>query len=225
MNDDPDSEAFEGKPEPWWYKFVFPVVAVAIFTVLFSCSGCAYWKRGAIKSPMGSVVGVPDAGKAATLATDAKWEEMMLPKGSSLTLTKFGATVATSDKPAEPAREVTAVVLSEPTAWKKTENVFQANTGTVDISLAAHRIDAAESRPLLYAAILAAVGVAVFMWLKYPTPAMICGAASVIFFLSWKLSGLPDWFYVLGVCGLVAAAAIWFAHERGEKHAKGLVPP
>jgi hypothetical protein len=64
------------------------------------------------------------------------------------------------------------------------------------------------------------VGVGIFIWLGYPTPAFISGGASVIFLLSWKLSGLPDWFWVVGVAALAAASAIWLGHERAEKSNK-----
>ncbi len=173
---------------------------------------------------MGSVVGVPDAGKAASLATDAKWEEMTLPKGSSLTLTKFGAVAATPDKPAQPAREVTEVKLSEPTAWKKTENVFQADTGTVDTSIAKHRIDVASSAPLLYGALAAALAAGVFLWMKYPTPAFICAGAAVVLFIAWKVAEAPAWLWAIGLAGIAAAVFLYLGHERGELHAKGQAP-
>lgn len=106
------------------------------------------------------------------------------------------------------------------TRIETTSSYVQASTGTVDTSVALRKVAAAEARVLLYAALGAAVGAAVFLWLKYPTPALICGAASVVFFLAWKVSDLPSWFWVVGAVALAGAGALWLGHERGEKHAK-----
>lgn len=150
---------------------------------------------------------------------------MPLPAGSKLTVTKIEpmaaipATDGYKEVPAQPAREITEVVLPKETEWRKTGTRIQANTGTVDTSIAKHRIDAAENRYLLFASLGAAIAAGFFLYIKYPTPALICGAASVVFFLAWKLADLPDWFYVVGVGGLVGAFCLWRGHERGEVHA------
>lgn len=192
-------------------------------------SGCALWQKGKIKAHGITVAGVPDAGKAATLDSDTSVASLPIPAGSTLTLTKFEAmraTPATETTPevkAQPAREVTEIVLSKPTEWRKNETRVHADTGTADTSIAQHRIDVAENRYLLFAALGASVAAGFFLYIKYPTPAMICASASIVFFLAWKLSDLPSWFYVVGVAALVGAFALWRGHEKGEVHATAAI--
>jgi hypothetical protein len=151
---------------------------------------------------------------------------LTLPAGSTVTVTKFGAVAwepATGSRPevkAQPAREVTQVELSRDTTWQKEETKIAANTGTIDTTVATHRIDVESHKILLYAAIGAMVVAGIFVYLKYPTPALMCGAAAVIFFLAWKLSDLPPWFYVIGVGGFVGAVALHRGYERREKEEK-----
>jgi len=194
------------------------------FFFLVSLTGCSLIKHpGRIITPSATVVGVPEAGKPATIDSDIKSDRLVLPKGSSLTLTKFEALASIPEAEsnpavqAQPAKEVVEVKLSEATEWKRTQNVVHADTGTVDTSIAKHRIDVAENRYLLWAALGAAVAAGLFLYIKYPTPAFICGAASLVFFLAWKLSDLPSWFYVVGVCCLVGAVTLWRGHHRGEQ--------
>ena len=177
----------------------------------------AFSGAASIKTPEATIVGLKDQGKPATLDSGSKVEKLQIPEGSTVVVTKTEAVQATATTPYLPAVERFEFKTSKPTEWAKTESVVKASTGTVDTSIAAKRIDSEESRPLLYAALAGMVGVGIFIWLGYPTPAFISGGASVVFFLSWKLSGLPDWFWVCGVAALAAAAAIYLGHERAEK--------
>ncbi len=202
--------------------FVGLVVVAAILT--FALSGCAmFGKRPKISGNGFSVVGLADAGKPATLDSGSSVASLPIPAGSSLVMTRIPASaaiLATDQAPAQPAqpgKEVVEVKLAGPTEWRKTESTVRADTGTADVSIAKHRIDAAENRYLLFAAIGAAVAALLFVYIKYPTPALMCGAASVVFFLAWKLADLPDWFYVIGVVGAIGGIIMWKAHDRGEK--------
>jgi hypothetical protein len=181
-------------------------------------AGCR--TAGRIKSKLATVTAVPDAGKPATLHSDVIIASLPIPAGSNVTVTKTEAT------PTEPAKEVTRVEVSEATEWKKTETKVQADTGTVDTSVAKHRIDAAETRYLLFASMGAAILAGLFIYIKYPTPALMCGAASVIFFLAWKLADLPSWFWVVGVSAISGGVLLWRGYERREaeekKHAEEL---
>lgn len=204
----------------------------ALLVVLsLGLGGCQLLQRGSIRGFGGAkVTGVTDSGKPATLAQDESTGALGLPAGSKLVITRFDALPGkpmTSDHPevaAVPAHEVMEVVLSKDTQWRKDETHIRADTGSVDTSIAKHRIDVAESRYLLWASLGAVAAAGVFLWLKYPTPAMICGAAAVIFFLAWKLSDLPTYFWVIGAMGIAGAGALWLGHERGEKSAKGEAP-
>lgn len=198
------------------------VIRTAILAALFAgLAGCS--TVGRIKTKAVSVFAVKDSGKPAQLAENHETAVLPLPAGSKAVMTSFPATAgvpATDTTPEiqpQPARTVTEFVLSKPTEWKKTGTYISADTGTVDVSIAKHRIDVASRKPLLFAAIGAAFAAGVFMYLKYPTPALMCGAASIVFFLAWKLSDLPSWFYVIGVGGIVGAVALHRGYERREK--------
>ncbi len=198
--------------------FVGLLVVAVILT--FAFSGCNLMK-GRIKA-QGVTVQSPKDGNNASLAQGQSTGVLTLPKGSTLTVTKFGAVAwepSTGLKPevkAEPAREETKVILSADAQWTNDESTVVANTGTIDNTVAVRRIQAAENRYLLFAAIGAAVAGGFFLYIKYPTPAMMCGAASAVFFLAWKLADLPSWFYVVGVAAIAGGFALWRGHARGE---------
>lgn len=196
----------------------------------FSAIGCSS-NSGRIKSGDALVVGFKDAGKSATLETANSGEVLPIPAGSTITVTKTEPVAAIPDASetpavaAQPAKEVTEIKLTAPTEWRKTGQFVKADTGTVDTSIAAKRIDAEESRFLLYLACVAVIAAGVFQfWLHYPSPAMCCAAAAVVFFAAWKASGLPPWFWGLGIAGIAIAVGIYFGHERAEKTA-ALTPP
>lgn len=184
---------------------------IAAFTMLLS--GCA--GVGRIKLPGVSVTGVPDAGKPAQVATSSAGVSVPLPEGSKVVITKSEAVAATPSAPAIPAKETTEIIPAGPTEYHQTESTVKADTGTVDTSIASKRIEAQESRPLLYAAIGAALAAGFFVYRAYPTPAICCGAASVVFFMAWKVSGLPSWFWAVGLAAIVGGGALWLGHNRG----------
>ena len=176
--------------------------------------GCSlFQKKGVISNGKVSVAAVPDAGKAGTLSTADGKESLAIPKDTTVTVLRTDAT------PDHPATERTELHFNSPTEWQKFTATVSANTGTVDTSVALKKVEASESRPLLYAAIGSALAAGFFLYRAYPTPAFVCGGAAVVFFLSWKASGLPDWFWAVGACALAGAVALYLGHERGEKAA------
>lgn len=203
------------------YVIVGLVLLAALLIVLFG--GCSmFGKRPKISGNGFSVVGPADAGKPATLDSGSSVASLPIPAGSSLVMTKteavraIPATDQTAAVAAQPAKEVVEVKLAGATEWRKIESTVKADTGTVDTSIAKHRIDAAENRYLLFAAIGAAVAGGFFLYIKYPTPAMMCGVASVVFFLAWKLADLPDWFWGVGALAVGGGLFLYLGHRRGE---------
>lgn len=185
-------------------KLLLPVIALCLLT------GCSLFNRGGKISTGGvTVTAQPDAGKPATLSTAEAGTTMAIPAGSTIKVTQTEAT------PASPATTVTEIVPSAPTEIRHTEKKVNADSGTVDTSVALKKIEAAESRVLLYAALACVVAAGFFIWAQYPTPAMACGAGAVIFFLSWKASGLPDWFWACGAVAVCVGIAIYLGHKRG----------
>lgn len=191
--------------------------------LLIAClllSGCALFKpKGTINVGKASVTAVADAGKPATLATSDAKESVAIPKDTTVTITEHAAT------PTTPAYKVTELHFNSPTEWQKFAVTTAANTGTVDTSVAKAKVGAQESRPLLYAAILSGLGAILFVYLSYPTPAMLCGASAGLFFLAWKVSDLPPWFWALGLVGLAAGAALYFGHRKGLYEPVPTTPP
>lgn len=197
------------------------VKAIILLVWCVALAGCS--TVGRIKTKAVSVFSVPDAGAPGKLAENHEVAVLPLPAGTRAVMTSFEPVPghpATESTPAiapQPGRTVTEFILDKPTEWKKTGTYISADTGTVDVSIRKHQIDVASRKPLLFAAIGAAFAAGVFMYLKYPTPALMCGAASIVFFLAWKLSDLPSWFYVIGVGAIVGAVALHRGYERREK--------
>lgn len=185
--------------------------------ILLAClglMGCQLFQRkGVATIGKNSVSAVADAGKPATLATSDKKESVVLPKDTTVVITETAATQTA------PATKTTKIHFDTSTEWQKFTADVAASTGTVDTSVALKKVESAESRPLLYAAIASALAAGFFLYRAYPTPAFVCGGAAVVFFLSWKASGLPDWFWAVGACCLAGAVALYLGHERGEKAA------
>ena len=185
-------------------RILLPVIALCLL------SGCSLFNRGGKISTGGvTVTAQPDAGKPATLSTAEAGTSMAIPAGSTIKVTQTEAT------PASPATTVTEIVPSAPTEIRHTEKKVNADSGTVDTSVALKKIEAAESRVLLYVAIGAALLGGFFVWAQYPTPAIACGVASAAFFMAWKLSDLPDWFWAVGAVAIAAGIAIYLGHKRG----------
>lgn len=183
--------------------------------LILGLSGCGLMGVGRIAIPGVSVTGVKDAGTPAVVAKSDAGTVIPLPAGSEVTLTKYEAIDATKETPAQAAREVTEIHTAGPTEYRKTESKTAASTGTVDTSIALKGVEAGESRPLLYASILAALAAGAFVYLSYPTPAICCGGASVVFFAAWKLSDLPPWFWALGLAAIAGGVMLWLGHEKG----------
>ena len=186
------------------------------------CHGCK--TVGRIRSGGTVVTGVADAGKPASLDTGESKQAVAIPANSPVSVTKTEAVPATATTPFRPAMEVFSFTPAKDTRYEAVSSTLRADTGTVDTSIAAKRIEAQEARILLYASIAALVGAGVFLWLKYPTPAMMCGAASVLFFVCWRLADLPPWLWAVGLVALAGAAFLWLGHEKGEKHAAANLP-
>lgn len=191
-----------------------PLTAGALISVLF-LAGCASFGAGKIRLPGVAVNPVRDAGSPAVASTSEAGVSVALPQGSRLVISEINAIPATNETPAQPAKKVTEVIPGGPTAYVQKESTISASSGTVDTSVAKKRVDAEESRPLLYGAILAALAAGFFVYRAYPTPAICCGAASVVFFLSWRMADLPPWVAALGLAAIAGGVALWLGHKRG----------
>ncbi len=201
---------------------VYVIVGVILVAILmiWIFAGCALTK-GRIRGA-GVTVQAQKDGNGASLASDSSAQVLTLPAGTKVTTVKTEAVraiPATETTPAvapQPATEKTEFVLAKETQWRKDETKIAADTGVIDTTVAVKRLQVAENRYLLFAAIGAAVAGGFFLYIKYPTPALMCGAASVVYFLAWRLSDLPDYFWMIGAAAVAGGAFLYLGHRRGE---------
>lgn len=202
---------------------MIPRVLVVIFAACL-LGGCSRSPR--IRSGEVSVMGTKDAGKPATLDTSSEGEVLEIPAGSEVTVTEYEAVAAkpaTNDTPAveaEPAKKVTEVKLSGTSNWRRNKATVKADTGTVDTTVAKHRIDAQERRWLLWAAIGCGLAGLVVRSMLPAWPALSNGLliASPVAFAAWKLAEVPPWLWGVVVSGVVLMA---LGYKRAEWDANG----
>lgn len=176
-----------------------------------------------IKAEGVTVQGVKDAGKPATLAKSEAGVAVALPEGSKVVVTKYEALPATDKAPAQPAKEVTEIQPSGPTEYHKTESKTDASTGTVDTSVATHKIDVAERRWLLWAAIACGIGGLVVRSLVPAWPSLSNGLlmGAALAFAAWKLAEIPQWIWLLAI-GICAALALGYKRAELDRNHDGI---
>jgi hypothetical protein len=187
-------------------------------------SGCGLIRRPpGIKAPGVSVTGPQDAGKPATLATAEAGTTMPIPAGSTVKVTQTDAQPATQGKPALPATTVTEIIPAAPTVITHTETKVQADTGTVDTSVARHRIDVEARRWLLWTAIgcgIAGVVVRSMLpaWGGLSNGLLMAGALA---FGAWKFAEIPAWIWIV-VLGVVGAMALGYKRAEWDRDGDGI---
>jgi hypothetical protein len=200
-------------------KAALPLLA----SIVLLC-GCAPWGRPVIKGAGLTVTGLKDAGSPATVNTTQAGERLALPKGSRIWLKQKEAVPArpatenAPESPEQPAETVTVIEPGDATFWEKTVSTVKADTGTVDTSVAKHRIDTESRRPLLYCAIAAVVAGLGFMYVRFQAIAVMCFIGAGAFFLAWRMSEISPW---VGGLFLVAAVAGFAFYKRAEWDADG----
>ena len=185
------------KPSPWQLIWVFVFLALA---------GCA---TGRIKLGENSVTGVPDPGTPATLTSGEMRTGFRVPAKSKLVRTRTAAT------PTSPAIETDTWDFSEPTEFEQWSSTQAANTGTIDTTVTKHRIDAAERRWLLWAALAAGFGGLIVRSLLPAWPGLSNGLllGAAVAFVSWKVAEIPPWLWGVGI---VIAGLLALGYKRGE---------
>lgn len=195
-------------------------ISVGATIAVILLSGCSLLP-GHIKLGGNSVTAVKDAGRPATIATGDKTESIPLPDGSSLTITKFEAQAEQITKdgkavtPAAPAKTVTEIHLAGASQLTTTEKTVAANTGTVDTTVANHRIDETAKEPLLYCAIACVLVAVAMLYFEHPAAAGLSAAAAAALFAAWRMPDLPEWFWMLGAIGIAGALCLVFGHAKG----------
>jgi hypothetical protein len=196
---------------------------VLCVTLMF-CAGCSTIKRVFTRQAAISVVGTspltgkeapikvtnPDnAGEPATLHSNEAVTEAVIERGARVTLPMVVN-----------GTETTATIELPPIKLSKRELATSASASAPDKAIALREIEVEASRPLLFAALGCVAAAIFFVWRAFPTPAMLAGAGAVIFFLAWKVSTLPSWFFGLGLVAASAGVAIFWGYQRRERDAQ-----
>lgn len=192
----------------------------ALVLICLLLSGCAL-QRGRISTPLGSVVGVKDAGAPAKFDSSLGVESLALPVGSTIITTRTDAqpaVAATETTPAreyQPAQEKTEIVLSAPSELRKNTTTTHADTGVIDTTVAKHRIDVEDRAWLKWAAIGMLVAGVLLKSVLPQWPAISNGLllSAALAFASWKLAEIPAW---LWAAGLVIGGALALGYKRAE---------
>lgn len=178
-------------------------------------SGCAHIPRVSI--PKARAVAPQDPGTPAVVSGDKSITTMPVPAGSVVKVTPPPPPPTADGTPAAATAPVVETTLAAPTVLRIEAESHAASTGTVDSSVAIRRVDNDARKPLLYFSLVALAGAGIFMWLKYPTPALMCGAGAVLLFLAWQIASLPSWIILIGAVVVAGSVFLYFGHERGEK--------
>lgn len=189
--------------------------------ILLFMPGCK--TVGRIRSAAATVVGVQDAGAPATLATGESKQMVAIPAESPVSVTRIEAVPATANTPFQPAREVFAFTPLKETRWETVSSTLRADTGTVDTSVAMKKIEVAERRWLLFAAIGCGIAGLLSRSILPAWPAISNGllAAAVASGLAWKLSDVPWWLWLL-VLGVVVVLILGYKRAEWDKDKDGI---
>lgn len=179
----------------------------------FLLSGCALG-RGIIRTKSAHVVGVPDAGKPATLSSGETKRTLEIPAQSEIVVARVEASATT------PATETTTFKIPAATAYVETAARVDANTGTVDTTVRKAQIDAQERRWLIWTAIGAAIAGVAMRAVLSQWPALSNGAfvLSGLAFAAWKISEIPTWL-VFSVVAVVVCLVL--GYKKAEWDANG----
>lgn len=199
-----------------WHLWTLAVAMVLV-------SGCGLLPgKGTIRSGETSVRGQSEAVNT-TLNTSTAGEKVALPQNSKITTTETAAQPATEKSPARPAQTVTVIEPGGPTEWVKTASTVQADTGKVDTSVSLHKIDVAERRWLLWAAIGCGILGIVLKSMLPAWPGISNGLliASPAAFAAWKFAEVPAWLWFVVVVAVVLLA-LGYKRAEWDKNGDGI---
>ncbi len=118
-------------------KTLFPLLSTLALATLLT--GCHTAPR--IRIPGGSVTAPADTGKPATASTSTDSATLTVPPGSTVTVTETAAQPATANTPAQPAKTETIIIPASPMPILRTQERWDAQTGTVDTTVAVARVE------------------------------------------------------------------------------------
>lgn len=188
-------------------------------------AGCSTFLRPVARVGDSKAIAPRDNGTPAVVDSGKNVTRVPIPANTRMVVVEEQAMPATETESAKPATTTLKFDFSEPTSFERASTNVVASTGAIDTTVAKHRIDVEGRKVLLYAAIAAtALAIGLFV-AKWPTPALASGVGAVVFFLSYQLAGLPQWFWMVGAAVILAGIAIMLGYKRAEWDANGdLIP-
>lgn len=188
-------------------------------------SACALIpSRPGIKMPAATVQAPKDAGTPATVHTSEAGTAVPLPVGSVVTVTEIAAQPAAApDVPPVPASKITVITPGAATEYRHNEAATAASTGTIDTTVAKHRIDVESRRWLLFVAIACGIAGLVVKSLLPEWPGLSNGLliAAPIAFAAWKLADVPSWLWAVAL-GIVALLALGYKRAEWDRDGDGI---
>lgn len=197
------------------------LVKSALLASVLLLSGCAFLARpGKVKLGNSSAEAPANAQAATTISTDEGSEVIDIPAGTQVSVTE------TANDGAKPASRVFTYAFINASQHRIKRDFKQAEIPPQrppDTSVDKHKIDVAERRWLLFAAIGAGIAAVV---LKSMLPGWGglsngMGAGAIILFAAWKFSEVP-WWASLIVVGIVAAMALGYKRAEWDKNGDGI---
>lgn len=192
-------------------KTLLLVIGLVVFL-----SGCSSVPRLKVRArgEEFNVVGNRDAGTPASAKSGGSVTTLPLAAGSKVTWTSAPNVEA----------GVVSVELSAPSEFRVESHASEASTGTIDTTVAKHRIDTeaatAERKPLLWVAIGCGVlgvilRVVVKEWPAWGNGFMLAGAVAG---LAWKVAEIPWWAFLAVILGVLLLV---LGYKRKEWDANG----
>ncbi len=164
-------------------------------------TGCAHLPK--VSLPGVSAQGPANNGTPATVGKSDSGVSVALPAGSRLVkreIKGLGYRPATNDAPAQaatPDETITEIIPGGATEYHETKQSVNASSGTIDTSVANHKIDVEERRWLLWAAIGCGIAGLVVKSMLPAWPSLSNGLliASPCAFAAWKFAEVPAWLW------------------------------
>lgn len=184
-------------------------------------TGCSLIRLPKVTIPGGpTALGPRDAGTPAVVTSDTGTTTFDAPAGSVMTVETHAAVPATATLPAVPEHRIVKWTFPAPTRVITTDNKSTASSGTIDTSVAKHRIDTEDRRILLYVSMICgALGLVARIALKeWPTAGNALLISSACAFASWKLAEIPTWIWFAVI---VVAGGVILGYKRAEWDANG----
>lgn len=195
-------------------------VALVILATLLvsSCGHVPFIKKDDVL-----VRGPKDNGTPVTLDSREAKSTLTIPAGTKVTSTITDPVPATPSSPFLPGRTLTEWTFTTPATFDTSAISSAATTGTIDTSVAKHRIDVSERRWLLWTAIACGIAGLIVKSLLPQWPALSNGLliAAPLAFAAWKLADVPSWLWFVAIA-VVILLSLGYKRAEWDKNGDGI---